>query len=409
MRHTFLRSFLTLVVLGVTLTSCGTFTNPDVNMGPRLGFRPDDPSFTVKPADPCQALTDYIKYAVNLNEAYRTRATQNRTWIYVAAITGLAVAAASGALAAASAVAAGTLALLAISGGFTAATFAVIDNSELANVYTVAANDISTALGNTQARITRCRSDEECRAQLAYLTGVVSNARNTLETARTSSAAGALARATAQKTLLDQEIEKAQAQLKAKEAAEKTETAKKDKAAADAAEKDAKVLKEAAAKDPNVKNAADAAEAKAKALRQEADRTAKAAQDAEAKLEADAAARAAATAPVTPPCLASEGRIVAIRPDGTVVVTNGKAALLEAVVDNVDLKHVSKEDLRIEIGGFSVPVDDKTLSPTEPNTWLIRFVPPPTRPSAGESQYTLRLVQKDKTLASSPTVRITYK
>src|SRR5262249_30335758 len=166
MRRMFLRSarFLTLVVLGVSLTSCGTFTNPDVNMGPRLGFRPDDPSFTVKPADPCQALTDYIKYAVNLKEAYRTRATQNRSWIYVAAFTGLGVAAASGALAAATAVAAGTLALLAISGGFTASTFATIDNSELANVYTVAANDIGMALSNAESRIARCSFPEECSA-----------------------------------------------------------------------------------------------------------------------------------------------------------------------------------------------------------------------------------------------------
>src|SRR5207249_1766412 len=151
---------------------------------------------------------------------------QNRSWIYVAGVTGLGVAAASGGLAAAGAAAAGTLGLLAISGGFTAGVFATIDNAELANVYTVAANDIGTALANTQARIARCsRSREECSAELAYLSNRVTNARNTLETARTTSAAGALARAAAAKKLLDEEITKVQAQVeaekKAKEAAEK--------------------------------------------------------------------------------------------------------------------------------------------------------------------------------------------
>src|SRR5206468_11466622 len=100
-------------------------------------------------ANACDKFTEYAKYAKQLKEAYRTRTTQNRTWIYVAGITGLAVAAASGALAAAAAVAAGTLALLAPSGSFTASAFATITNSELANVYNMAANEIGTALAST--------------------------------------------------------------------------------------------------------------------------------------------------------------------------------------------------------------------------------------------------------------------
>src|SRR5262245_36659701 len=112
---------LTLIVLGTILTGCGmlgSFANPDIYVGSRIGLRPDHPVINVLPEDPCVELQKYVVYTVNLKEAYRTRATQNRSWIYVAGITGLGVAAASGGLAAAGAAAAGTLGLLAISGGF---------------------------------------------------------------------------------------------------------------------------------------------------------------------------------------------------------------------------------------------------------------------------------------------------
>jgi hypothetical protein len=216
--------FLVLVGLCTLLAGCATTfrSESDLAWWARLGFRPDEPSpasATSSPKDEeiCKDLDKFVWYARDLKEAYRSRATQNRSWIYVAGITGLGVAAASGALAAASAVAAGTLALLAISGGFTAAAFATIDNSELANVYTVAANDIGTALANVEAWSSRCPSDN-CAARLAYLTTTLSKARNMLETARTSSAAGALARASAQKTMLDREIARVEAETKARDA-----------------------------------------------------------------------------------------------------------------------------------------------------------------------------------------------
>ena len=461
MRHMFLRSarVLTLIAFGVSLTSCGTFTNPDINMGPRLGFRPDDPSFTMTPADPCKALTEYIQYAVNLKEAYRTRATQNRTWIYVAAITGLGVAAASGALAAATAVAAGTLALLAISGGFTAAAFATIDNSELANVYTVAANDIGTALGNAEGRVARCPFPEECKAELAYLIGAVTTARNMLETARTSSAAGALARATAQKKLLDEEIAKvqaqAEAQAKAKDAADKREAANKAKIEADAAQKEAAEAKDKAktaeqARAPDAKNKADAAKiAEDKAT--EADKTAKAkdkeAKEAEAKkAQIDAAARAAASAPVDPPCLALLGkipaRIVGIKKQGDKftgpanTTVNGEKPAddktppspplnrtakvekpadktppspLDLLVENVNLRNVPNDLLFVEVGGVKAPVVDKT-SPdlNQPYMWVVRFVPPAEKPKDATSTYAPKLLYGTETLADESDITITY-
>lgn len=305
------RRLLAGVVLGTVLTGCGSFKG-DVDFGPRIGFRPDEPAFQLPSAtEACSQLKTYILYAENLKEAYRTRATQNRTWIYVAAIGGLGVAAASGALAAATAVAAGTLALLAISGGFTSAAFATIGNSELANVYTVAANHIGTALGSVQGRIGRCPSNQqECAAQLAYLTAAISNARNTLETARTSSAAGALARASAQKTLLDQEINKATADAKASDAALKAKKTATDavtaKASADAAQDKATKM---SATDPG-KGAADAdAAAKRKVADKASSDAAVAAAEVKAETEADpnAIAKAEATAPVAPPCLAAPG------------------------------------------------------------------------------------------------------
>jgi hypothetical protein len=188
------------VVLGTMLTGCTNATfKSDLSFGSRIGLRPDEPNIGVPTAAAgltvCDKYEEYTRYALDLKESYRTRTTQNRTWIYVAGIMGLGVAAASGALAAATAVAAGTLALLAISGGAAAATFATIDNTQLANVYNAAANHIGTALATAEAQIVRNPAD--CATPLATLLVAVSEARNTLETARTDSAAGALARALA--------------------------------------------------------------------------------------------------------------------------------------------------------------------------------------------------------------------
>ena len=301
--------------LAMMLAGCGSFSG-DIDFGPRMGFRPDDPPARMpgasQPSDTkdkkdavsyCTALQDYIRYAQNLKESYRVRTTQNRSWIYVAAIVGLGVAAASGALAAATTVAAGTLALLAISGGFTSATFATIDNSELANVYTVAANNIGKAIANAQARVDRCNNEVDCAAQLAYLTTAIADARNTLETARTASAAGALARATAQKTLLDQEIAKASSELKVKST---EEAAKKAKAAEATATTEHETAQAKADAIPNGAPGKATAQSEADAKKETKDKAVavtkaaeKAADDAKSGVDFDAAARAEALAPVT--------------------------------------------------------------------------------------------------------------
>jgi len=410
------------MALGTALTGCGmlgSFQNPDISFGSRIGFRPDDLAINVVPEDYCGELKKYVSYAVDLKEAYRTRATQNRSWIYVAGVTGLGVAAASGGLAAAGAAAAGTLGLLAISGGFTAGVFATIDNAELANVYTAAANDIGTALANTQARIARCsRSREECSAELAYLSNRVTNARNTLETARTTSAAGALARAAAAKKLLDEEITKVQAQVeaekKAKEAAEKKAAAATAQADADAkktqAEADQNAANKASAdKKQDAQQKADQSAQDAAVAQQKAVDAAKAAKDADTKAKEDADALAAATGPVSPACLSPtgkailNGKILSFTP-ATVLFDQGKAKPVDAEVKDVDLRNISNENLSIDIGGKTVQIVEKAQkSSGDPYNWTIRFVPPDQRSKDAEVEYVPSLLYVKEPLATAQT------
>jgi hypothetical protein len=406
---------LTLFVLGAILTGCGTFSgtfsNPDISFGSRIGFRPDDPQFKFKlnpPSDSCEEqLNTYIRYAVDLKEAYRTRATQNRSWLYVAAIVGLGVAAASGGLGIAGA-AAGTIALLAVSGGFTAGAFATIDNAELANVYTVAANDINNALAHVEARMTRCYSAEDCNGQLAYLREAVTTARNTLETARTSSAAGALARATAQKKLLDDEITKVQAQIaaqaKAKDATEKRDAATEAQVVANKAkEKETAAHKEAQAapNDTAKQQAAKDAKAEADSAQKEAnDKDTKAAA-AEAKAAADGAARQAAMAPVTPECLADSPAIVvqAAITDISPTAVTPASRTIKLTVTPIRLGSVPANDLKVSIGGQEVSVTAVTNASGD--TWEVAFIAPapsPTPPglSPGASYDVSLLVGQNK-------------
>lgn len=179
-------SLLSLLVLVGVLSGCAMFPY-------NVGYRLDEPKVSDK--TDCEAYKEYASYAQELQEAYHTRSSQNRSWLYVAGILGLGVAAASGGLAAASAVAAGTLALLAISGGFAAGSFATINNEALALSYTVAANSVDTGLKNSRVAL------PDCTVALSVLVVAVSDARTHLEVARTDNAAGAMARAKDQLTL----------------------------------------------------------------------------------------------------------------------------------------------------------------------------------------------------------------
>ncbi|HKX05197.1 MAG TPA: hypothetical protein VJX71_22075 [Methylomirabilota bacterium] len=93
------------------------------------------------------------QWSADMEESYLARSSQNRWWIYVAGTLGLATVAASGGLAAAGAVGLGTIALLNVSGGFATGFFAVLNNSDLATAYTLAASDIATARSEATQRI----------------------------------------------------------------------------------------------------------------------------------------------------------------------------------------------------------------------------------------------------------------
>ena len=102
------------VALLCMLSGCATLPR-------NMGIRPDEPVMDTS-ADACDAFNSYATYAQGLQESYHSRASQNRGWIYVAGILGLGVMAASGGLAAAASVGAGTLGLLSISGAFARAS-----------------------------------------------------------------------------------------------------------------------------------------------------------------------------------------------------------------------------------------------------------------------------------------------
>jgi hypothetical protein len=192
-----------------------------------MGIRPSEPPVRVTAVTAetrataetkvCDEYIAYVEYARNLQEAYHSRATQNRWWIYGAGIIGLGAVAAGAGLAAASAATVGTMALLGIGGGFSAGVFATLDNSTLADIYTIAAIRVDTALKDAyeklpvDARGNRYADYTKCNEALRSLRGAVSDARSRLERARTDSAMAAVERALHQQQVLRKLTEEAAA------------------------------------------------------------------------------------------------------------------------------------------------------------------------------------------------------
>ena len=190
-----------IVLVGAILCGCSGL------MASHMGFRPDEPAPPPEDTRNCEEYKKYVEYAQQLQEAYHSRATQNRWWIYAAGIIGLGTVAATGGLAAATAVGVGTLALLSVSGGFTTGVFATLDNSALADIYTIAANRVDTAMKKADSKLSRTdrhRDQARCGEALVRLRGLVSEARTKLERARTDSAVASVERAAAQQQALRQ-------------------------------------------------------------------------------------------------------------------------------------------------------------------------------------------------------------
>jgi hypothetical protein len=203
------------VLVGVVLSGCSGITSRQGLLPRHLGFRPDVPLPGVgvdgkRATTACEEYKAYVVYAQELQESYHSRATQNRGWIYVAGVLGLATIAATGGLAAAAAASVGTLALLSISGGFASGTLAVIDNSALADIYTIAANKVDVALKDGDRLLIAVPippapyNDPSCKVALDDLKAKVSEARVQLEAARTDSAKLALQRVVEQQKALRQ-------------------------------------------------------------------------------------------------------------------------------------------------------------------------------------------------------------
>jgi hypothetical protein len=246
-----------LTALLCLLTVTGGCATSRMDLMPQhFGVRPDEPPPRAD-VQACDEYREYVGYTQRLQEAYHSRASQNRWWIYVAAITGLGAAAATGGLAAAGAAGVGTLALLGISGGFAAGAFGTLENTELAKMYTLSANSLDKALLKAdahlkgvaqvpaaEARLARhekrraAATDDATRASLdraierakksldvardkehqartgtplcvdaaLVLRRDVTRARTRLELLRTNTAAGALARAQEERKALDELI-----------------------------------------------------------------------------------------------------------------------------------------------------------------------------------------------------------
>ena len=194
----------TSLVVVASLEGCSSLSRSS------LGIRPPPPDARYGEVDPCMRLDEYLNYSRDLQEAYHSRASQNRFWIYVAGTLGLATIAASGGLAAA-AVSTTTIAIVAFAGGFYSSFFAFLGNTDLAQDYTTAADAVSTADSN--ARAAAALDKAQCAQAYADLVKAVSNAANQLEDARTTSAVAALKRAKEQNADLSAKVDTLQAAL----------------------------------------------------------------------------------------------------------------------------------------------------------------------------------------------------
>jgi hypothetical protein len=204
-------------VLGVSVVlvaALATGCTGAMPLAQHLGFRPDEPApkkviEVMTTSTACVEYAEYVEYSQQLQESYHSRASQNRAWIYVAGVLGLGAIAASGGLAAAGAAALGTIALINISGGFSAGAFATIDNSTLAEIYTISANAIDVARTEAMQKVPPAPYSDQakCKEALDLLRSKVSSARADLEEARTNSAKAAVMRAAAQQEGLKKQIE----------------------------------------------------------------------------------------------------------------------------------------------------------------------------------------------------------
>lgn len=328
---------LTITLSGCAIPSRHSFgVRPDVPAGapaPEIdaGCKIKHPDTATEEYRGCLDFNGVVKWSADLEEAYRARTTLNRWAIYVAGTLGLATVAASGGLAAASAAGVGTLALLSISGGFSTGFFTFLNNGELANMYTIAAGEVATARSDARKVVEEALAAKSNVAyayfsQTAALRVAVTNARNKLETARTSDAMAAILRAQHEKDQLQKEIDKV--------------------------------------------------------------KTARAAQ------------------------VLLKGQITAITDSAGAAVATlamGTPKALVLTVENVNLDGISKDELKIFLGDHKIAVEVTSLPDmTKPTTWKVKFTVPGTPPKPDVKVYSPSLLLGEATMATAPSVTLSY-
>lgn len=190
------------------------FTTGCGSIYPRyLGIRPDSPAIVAsyeiqaecgkrrhKDGDPrlisaCEMYLNHVDWAKQLGESYRTRATMNEWSVYIGGTIALGALGAVGGLGLAAAAATTTIALIGVSSGFAAGFFALLDNKTRAGFYTVAANDIASAVTEADKIAGIPTDPDDYIKATGLLTEKVTLAANLLETKRYEAAAAAAATA----------------------------------------------------------------------------------------------------------------------------------------------------------------------------------------------------------------------
>ncbi len=171
-----------------------------------FGVRPDGPemfpnSSTSIPAEchgldvhgtaACLRYLSYVKWAEEMGQAYRSRATMNEWSIYVAGTIALGALAAVGGLGVVGAAASETVGLLSVSTGFTSGFFGLLNNSERAGFYTYAANKIADARTQAEEAISSKRTAEEYTEATHILARAMGEWTTWLETQRSEAAVAA--------------------------------------------------------------------------------------------------------------------------------------------------------------------------------------------------------------------------
>ena len=205
------RAIALLVAVSFLSTGCGTF-------GTYFGVRPDSPAITpsgnvtkecarregnsqgrsnsVSPLGlACEGYLSHVEWAQQLDQAYRTRATMNEWSIYLAGTIALGALSAISGLGLAAAASTTTIGLIGVSSGFASGFFGMLNNSTRAGFYTVAANDIASALAEAARTVGTPPTAQSYTAATVILHDKVGTAAAWLETKRSEAAAAAAAAA----------------------------------------------------------------------------------------------------------------------------------------------------------------------------------------------------------------------